>query len=370
MKGLYYFTKKVYHFSQSRIIFSKLKGKVITTTEFPITFNYFLLRYGPMRTKIMNRKLSRLDKVVKGLILCHSATDTVPKGNNYKRVFVYHGTSDKVFMGPENKIEADWFDYYFVTGEKDLYKLKNFTNNPDFLDGRIVKIGMFRSDSIFRKSYNRDEILHKYGIKPNGKKLILYAPTWSWGGGSLGQCFETFAQEIPKKYVLIVRPHYNDFKKIRCIFKSQKKHKIKDIYIFPRQYQDIMNFIHISDLMIGDNSAVNYEFALTKRPMVFVKTKTRDVFVPPDEYNVKLCAPIYDPKNNDILNKIDEAFNNSLYRKRMESLVEKSFYFNDGHAVDRACSFIVDKLGEMGIVDRDNTIKKFKDEFNYIGNYN
>jgi CDP-glycerol glycerophosphotransferase (TagB/SpsB family) len=316
------------------------------------------------------KKLKGLHRAVKGLILCHSGSNIVPPGENYKRIFIYHATCDKTFKQPEGKLGADWFEYYFLTGDKDLYKLQNFTQKSELLDGKIVKIGMFRSDPIINNSYNREAILKKYKIKPCDKKVILYAPTWKWGGGTLGKCFETFAREIPQKYVLIIRPHAKDKRNIKTVLKWQRKHRVKGLYIFPKQHQDIMDFICVSDLMIGDNSSVNYDFALTKRPVVIVNTYHKDVFTPPDEYNIKLCAPIYDPEDGDlIIEKIDEAFNNPIYRQRMDALTEKSFYFNDGHATDRACSFIVDKLSEMGIVDKERILTKYRDKFTYTDTY-
>jgi CDP-glycerol glycerophosphotransferase (TagB/SpsB family) len=369
MKGLYYHVKQVCHFGQSRPIFSRLGGKIITPANYPISFLHFLFRYGPMKSKIMEKKLGRLDRVARGLILCHSAANVVPKGGNYRRVFVYHGTSDKVFTTPGGKLEADWYDYYFLTGNKDLYKLRNYLRNPERLEGKIVKIGMFRSDPLFNGSYDRGDLLKKYGIKPEGRRIILYAPTWKWGGGTLDRCFARFVQEIPKKYVFVIRPHYNDRKKIKEILKFQASNRIKHFYVFAKQHQEIMDLICISDLMIGDNSAVNYEFALTKRPMVFVKSEAKEVFTPPDEYNVKLCGPAYDPDKDDILPKVEEAFESDEYNGCMERLVERSYYFNDGHAVDRACSFIVDTLGEMGIIDRAETLKKYRGVFTYRGEY-
>ncbi len=130
-----------------------------------------------------------------------------------------------------------------------------------------------------------------------------------------------------------------------------------------------MNFIYISDLFIGDNSSVNYDFAVTKRPVVIVDSPHEDVFSPPDEFNIRLCGPIYNPEKHDILEKIDEAFSNPLYKKRIEELINKSFYFNDGHAVDRAWIFIVFKLSEMGIIDREKTLKKYIRKFTYKNNY-
>jgi len=228
---------------------------------------------------------------------------------------------------------------------------------------------MLRSDRIINGNYSKEKILKKYKITPRQKKIILYAPTWKWGGGSLGECFEIFARTITKKYILVIRPHFNDSKNIRFILKWQKKYRVKDLYIFPKQYHDIIDFICISDLLIGDNSSVNYDFAITKRPMVFIKTDSEDVFIPPDKYNVKLCGPIYDPAYDDILKKIEEAFQNPIYKERTEELVRNCFYFNDGHAVDRACSFIIDTLDLMGIIDRAKVMKKFKHKFTHMNNY-
>jgi CDP-glycerol glycerophosphotransferase (TagB/SpsB family) len=373
MQGLYYFAKKIYQLAQSKPIFSRLGGKVFTYWDFPITYLYHLGRYGPFRAGIMRKGLTRLDQAARGLILCHSGEGIVPPGKNYSRIFIYHGTCDTVYKaeGPDGKLLSDWFEYFFVTGDKDLDKLRRYTYDPENLEGKIVNIGMFLSDPIYNNSYDREAIFSKYGIKANGKKIILYAPTWSWGAGTLSQCFDHFISRIPDKYVFIIRPHYNDRKNIRHILRWQKEHRLKDFYFFPKQYQDVMDFVHVSDLLIGDNSSVNYDFALTKKPIVLVKSEEHEnLFVPPDEYNIKLCCPVYDPKgNDDVLEKIEEAFSSPKHRERIDRLVQNSFYFNDGHAVDRACSFIVDTLSEMKIIDRDKTLKKYGRFFQYNNSY-
>jgi len=368
MKGLYYFTKKSYQFSQSKPVFDRLGGKIITYTKYPKTFFYFLIRYGPFRVKLMGKKFKRIDRAVHGVLLCHSGEYIVPSGKNFRRVFVYHGTCDTVFKadGPEDKLLADWFEYYFVTGEKDLYKLKKYTYNADALNGKIIKIGMFRSDPIVNKSYNREKILKRYRIQDKGEKIVLFAPTWQWGGGTLRECFEKFAAEISGRYLLIIRPHVNDTRNIQFILKWQRKHRISDLYIFPIPSKDIMDFISVADVLIGDNSAVNYDFSFAKKPIVLVKSDEHPhLFVPPDEYNIKLCCPIYIPEKDSIVEKIEDAFHNPVYRKCIESLVKKSFYFNDGHAVDRVCSFIVDTLSEMGIINREKILRKYRKKFVY-----
>jgi len=369
LKGLYYYTQKVYQFSQSRPIFEKLDGKIITIVKFLSTFLYFIVKYGPFRIRIMNNKLTKLPHKAKGIVLGHSADNLLPEGKEYDRVFVYHGTSDKMFKMPDKKLDLNWFEFYFLTGPKDLYKLRTFSHNSENLEERVVKIGMFRSDPLFNNSYDREKILKRYRIKTEGKKIILYAPTWYWGGGTLGKCFQNFSKELLDSYILLIRPHYNDRKNIRYILEWQKKHNKKNLYIFHKQHQDIMDFIYISDLMIGDNSAVNYEFALTRRPMIFVKTDDKDCYTPPEQFNVKLCGPLYDPEMDSIIEKVEQAFNNEVWRKRMERLVKESFYFNDGHAVDRACSFIVDKLAEKGIIDREKALKKYGEYFTYTSDY-
>lgn len=369
MKGLYYYTQKVYQFSQSRAIFDKLDGKIITIPKFLITFLFFLLKHGPFRVKIMNNKLTKLPHKGRGIILGHMADNSLPAGKLYDRVFVYHGTSDKTFKMPDKKLDLNWFEFYFLTGPKDLYKLKTYSHNCKNLEKKIVKIGMFRSDPLFNNSYNREEVLKRYRIKEAGKKIILYAPTWYWGGGTLGKCFDIFTKELLDRYILIIRPHYNDRKNIRNIIEWQREQKKEHLYIFHKQHMDIMDFIYIADIMIGDNSAVNYDFALTRRPMVFVKTDNKDCYTPPEQFNVKLCGPLYDPEKDSIIEKIEHAFNNEVWRKRMERLVKESFYFNDGHAVDRACSFIVDRLAERGLIDREKALKKYGKYFTYRSDY-
>jgi hypothetical protein len=370
MKNVYYFTKKIYQFSQSKPIFSALGGTVLSSTEFPITSLYYLMKNGPFRLRVCERSFKRLVDAVRGVVLCHSGDYVIPPAKNYRRVFVYHGTSDKVFdaKGPDNKLMANWFEYYLATGEKDLYKLRKYTFDPENLEGKIVKIGMFRSDPILNKTYSVEKILQKYHIeKKDDRKIILYAPTWSWGGGTLRECFDTFAKEITKYHTLIVRPHFNDKEGIRHMLEWQKNNRNKHLYIFRRQHEDVMDFIYISDLLIGDNSSVNYDFALTKKPIVLVDScENKSLFIPPDEYNIKLCCPLYIEGRDNILDKIEEAFSNPIYRNRIERLVDRSFYFNDGHAVDRACSFIVDTLDKMRLIDKEETLKKIKDKFTYI----
>jgi hypothetical protein len=94
--------------------------------------------------------------------------------------------------------------------------------------------------------------------------------------------------------------------------------------------------------------------------------ENKSLFIPPDEYNIKLCCPLYIEGRDNILDKIEEAFSNPIYRNRIERLVDRSFYFNDGHAVDRACSFIVDTLDKMRLIDKEETLQKIKDKFTYI----
>jgi CDP-glycerol glycerophosphotransferase (TagB/SpsB family) len=82
----------------------------------------------------------------------------------------------------------------------------------------------------------------------------------------LGKCFKKFVDELHQDYVLIIRPHFNDQKNMRLVLEWKRRYGVEGVYIFHKQYQDIMEIVHIADLMIGDNSAVNYEFALIKNP--------------------------------------------------------------------------------------------------------
>lgn len=132
-----------------------------------------------------------------------------------------------------------------------------------------------------QKGYPRNDFLYtltdegiaelKISLKiPEGKKVILYAPTWrdnqhEPGVGytyNLGINFDKLYHELSEEYVILFRAHYL----VSNGFDFDKYHGfVMDVC----QYDDINHLYAVSDLLITDYSSVFFDYANLKRPMLF-----------------------------------------------------------------------------------------------------
>ena len=87
-------------------------------------------------------------------------------------------------------------------------------SNIKIPDEKLIKIGNPRFDELSNNNFNKEAYMKSLGIKDLTRKIILYAPTWKWGNGTLHTYFHSFSKSLSKEYNLIVRPHYNDRKYI------------------------------------------------------------------------------------------------------------------------------------------------------------
>jgi CDP-glycerol glycerophosphotransferase len=179
-----------------------------------------------------------------------------------------------------------------MEGEKDLtsYK-KNFIKNTrtwDYLitqnsysthifmrafgfHNNILEIGYPRNDLLFHKNNLSDiaAIKKKLGL-PEGKKLILYAPTWRDNEhyGHLKYRLSTqldldyLKEKLSSEYAIMIKSHYlvgekPDFSAYEGF-----------VYPFGPDY-DIAELYLAADILVTDYSSVMFDYSILKRPMVF-----------------------------------------------------------------------------------------------------
>jgi CDP-glycerol glycerophosphotransferase (TagB/SpsB family) len=82
---------------------------------------------------------------------------------------------------------------------------------------QLVETGYLRFDKIINKQYDLAALLKLAGIPDNGRKNVLFAPTWKWGGGTLMSHYKVFCDMIPQQYNLIIRNHINDTRNIQTV---------------------------------------------------------------------------------------------------------------------------------------------------------
>ena len=140
----------------------------------------------------------------------------------------------------------------------------------------VLEVGYPRNDAIARAcetaeslAATKARIMEELGV-PDGKKLLLYAPTWrdndyKAGVGYVQDTlidFDLLQKELSDEWCVLFRPHYyiaNEFDFSRYgdfVYNAATVPDINDLYI-------------IADALMTDYSSVFFDYAITKRPLLF-----------------------------------------------------------------------------------------------------
>src|SRR5699024_3141759 len=204
---------------------------------------------------------------------------TKRKGTTY--VQTWHGTPLKKML----------HDIENVMGRNDTYleRVTNSVNRWDYLlSPSSYASETFRSafqykGPIIEKGYPRNDVFYKQNIKersediksrlrlPRDKKVILYAPTFRDNQTSKKNKFmfqvqmdlEKMQQELSDEYIILLRMHLVINNKL-SIPKWQKGF-VKNVSNYP----DMQELLLISDILITDYSSVMFDYANTKRPILY-----------------------------------------------------------------------------------------------------
>ncbi|GAA4236901.1 hypothetical protein GCM10022254_47610 [Actinomadura meridiana] len=191
----------------------------------------------------------------------------------------WHGTPLKklgydVKQMPYKRTEGvDWMEY--DVPQWDLLISQNAFSVPLFrrafgYNGEVLVSGYPRNDLL--SSPHSGEIAasvrRRLGI-PEGKKVVLYAPTWrddfhlAIGKRAFRLEFDLdrFRSALGHDHVLLLRTHY--------LVTDRPKLRPGDCVIDVSVYPDISELFLVSDVLVTDYSSAMFDFAVTGRPMVF-----------------------------------------------------------------------------------------------------
>ncbi len=138
--------------------------------------------------------------------------------------------------------------------------------------GPVVESGYPRNDLFF--TANDEATIERIRTQlqlPEGKKVILYAPTFR-DHQSLGKGkfyfdypfdFDRVAEALGDEYVFLIRTHVLVTKKPKIPVQHRER------FIDATAYPDIQELYLITDLLITDYSSVFFDFANMNRPMMF-----------------------------------------------------------------------------------------------------
>lgn len=268
----------------------------------------------------------------------------------------WHGT-------PLKKLVFDMEDVHSasLTHKEDFYKVSRkwdyllsdngfstevFEHAFLFDKEKIVEHGYPRNDLLYAD--NADEIAgnvkQKLGI-PQGKKVILYAPTWRddeyYSHGkykfSLAIDIEQMKQRLGEEYVLLLRTHY--------FVVDQVDSLCGDGFVYNgSRYQDITELYLASDICITDYSSVFFDYANLKRPILFFTYDLEKYREELHGFYIDMETEVPGPllqTNEDLIQAIEHINDvEETYKERYNTFYHRFCGIDDGHAAER----VVEKL--------------------------
>ncbi|MFJ3104143.1 CDP-glycerol glycerophosphotransferase family protein [Streptomyces sp. NPDC086835] len=151
--------------------------------------------------------------------------------------------------------------------------------------GRLLTCGLPRNDVLVRcdepEQLERARAARARLQIPDGRKVLLYAPTFRDGnssGGSIRVDLAELAEKTAHEWIIVVRPHYYD----RFTVPRELGHAVRDGRAFP----DINDLLLASDALLTDYSSVMFDYANLRRPILLF---TDDY----DEYSTRARGTYY-----------------------------------------------------------------------------
>lgn len=266
------------------------------------------------------------------------------KGNVYLQT--WHGTPlkklgfDITIPGPEVEGRDNFYsesrnwDYLISSNE---YSTEIFKRAFKF-EEEVLEMGYPINDIFFRKNEKViSEIKDRLEI-PQDKKIILYAPTWkddeqndAWDHYfNLEIDLERLYEKFGDTHTILLKMHHLVSENFTI------DEKMKGFAMDLSKYDDIQELYIISDILITDYSSVFFDYAHSRRPILF--------FVPDLEHYVSEVRGLYlnmetdmpGPliKDNDYLIECIENIDavEEEYKERYDSFYEKFCSICEGHS--------------------------------------
>lgn len=178
----------------------------------------------------------------------------------------WHGIALK-HIGNDVKGRKDFdfglVDYLCVCGD---YDEQVFTSAFRAKESSFLRCGLPRNEELWDVTENQTaQLRNKIGI-PEGKKVILYAPTWrdSTDGGKNYEIkppihFDIWEKELGEEYIVLFRAHHQTTK----VLGIQYNEFVRDA----SSYEAVNDLLIVADILITDYSAIAFDYSILCKPI-------------------------------------------------------------------------------------------------------
>lgn len=264
----------------------------------------------------------------------------------FKRVG--YSTMDNVHFGKSRKEREEYnqyrnYTYVTVAGEGQVWAFEDaFHISRD--SGVFKPIGIARTDVFFWEGYHQEQLdkLYKEFPQCEGKKLILYAPTFR---GAVAKAkapdqldIRMLAENLPDDYVLLIKHHG------LCRERPPIPEGLENVFAFDMNTSKVLTIeglIAIADIMITDYSSVGFEFAIREKPLIFFAYDLEDYIDKRGmyyDYEDITPGPVCKTTEEivDYICNIEERFDIEEVRAFRKKYVDAC----DGHAIERTIALL------------------------------
>lgn len=189
------------------------------------------------------------------------------KNKNTIYINTWHGTAIKK-MGKDAPDTAFQFrtSKYDVMYAQSRYDIDVFSRAFDLPKDIFALVGLPRNDELFDINDKEiKEIRNKLKI-PKDKKVILYAPTFREYNRDKNGCLiappinlKKWKDKLSEKYIILFRAHY-EVNHVLGIKDDDFIHNVSD-------YDNLIELMKISDILISDYSSIIFDYSILKRPI-------------------------------------------------------------------------------------------------------
>lgn len=301
--------------------------------------------YGGKTYTQYDRTLSSLTKALFFEVLGHKKT---------QRVYTtWHGMPFKGCNDDQRGINFIANGVVMFTNSKFQSEVMSFIT---FRKIPMVCLGMPRLDTLFRTELDIEKLKNKLHL-PSDKKVVLYAPTFRNDGknteeknvcrsgiNQLGEIkfdelFEALKGKFGGEWVFVCRFHYHVQSMVDW---DNLNKKYPGKVINGNEYDDMMEYLACTDVLITDASSCMHDFSITKRPCFlffpdyeqYISKERGEPFTPIDDLPYSL-ARYFD----ELLTQID-SFDHIEYRRKIEELHRGWETVDDGHSSERVSKYI------------------------------
>ena len=342
------FFLKIFNIKNNRITFISLESDVLTSDSKLI---YDMLDKNKYDIKLCLIKYNKnlfgqflyFLNCMKQLYLVYTSRLIIISHNNYvvsnfKREGVevlqlWHacGAIKKFGNAIEREYPISGYDYVISTGN---YWKQPYSEAFGVQSDHVINTGIPRNDELFDHKTvlkYKESLLEKYP-ELNGKKIVLYAPTFR---GNIYKGFRTIEfdalkilENLGEDYILVYKFH----PLLGNIELGQHPR------LFNMNHEDTHQLFCISDYLISDYSSIVFDYMILQKPILFYVPDYKEymqdvgVFVEIEKLNCPICN-----SEDDI---IDVICKNTFDDSYLIHLKDVFFDYQDEHSTKRVVEFI------------------------------